>query len=260
MLVAQACVLTLVVLSSTCTPISKDVFSVTFPWMHVVKNTECINHQDFILPSWILLLALIPWFQQTPFKLLPCLCVWWGLHVAQPVSRSERQTFRSLPTFRRFWGLNSGPWVCVANTLPASHLASHPADLKCFYLCPSFCVCMYVHTCICSQPVCIWRSENGCRIWSSLPLSGSEGWMQIARPYGKHLYLTSYRTSSPEDFKTSWIVWDQQGMFSFLLILCYVSKLAEKNKEFGREKHFTILSAMVLKLLETICGLGLCSG
>lgn len=75
----------------------------------------------------------------------------------QPASRSERQTFRSLPTFRRFWGLNSGPWVCVANTLPASRFASHPADFFkvcfvfnyiCFFLPLSFSFSVCMRTCI----------------------------------------------------------------------------------------------------------------
>lgn len=106
----------------------------------------------------------------------------------QPVSRSERQTLGSLPTFRRFWDLNSGPWVCVANTLPASRLASHPVDFfkVCFvfnYICflslfLSFCVCMctymHRHTCVCSLPACDMEVRE--RLTEvGLPLSGSEG-------------------------------------------------------------------------------------
>lgn len=96
-LVAQACILTLVVLPTTCTPISKDVFSVTFPWMHIVRHMECINHQEFYiaeLNTTIGFDSVIP--VDTFYTITMSLCVV-GVHMPQPASRSERQTFLVCP-------------------------------------------------------------------------------------------------------------------------------------------------------------------
>lgn len=170
-----------------------------------------------------------------------------GVHVPQTASRSERQTFRSLLTFRRFWGLNSGPWVCVANTLPASRLASHPVDFfkVCIvfnYICflslsLSFCVCvcmctyMHMHACVCSLPVYVCGGQRTTyRSWSSFPLSGSEGWIQIARPYGKRLYSMSTPPALQKTLKPakSYETNRECSVFPWYYVMC--NNLAEEKQ------------------------------
>lgn len=154
-----------------------------------------------------------------------------GVHVPQPASRSERQTFRSLPTFHRFWGLDSGPWVCVANTLPTSCLASHPVDFfkVCFvfnyiffvsvplsvWVCVRTCTCMHAFVvCLC---VCMEVRERLTEVGLLFHWVDPRDECRSPGPTAR-----SHPTSSPGDFKTHWIAQDQQGMFSFLLIPCYV--------------------------------------